>query len=506
MKNFLCSGIIFLISILDLCSQANNSIIPNQPSKASDYFCTWNIQGFVSNYESAEKSRMEMIESNMFGDGTYQNWLNFYPSIQKDLLFVMDDSWDIPISEKNVDGASYGLVELNEERFPSYRGDPATRLKKLVDAVKSEGWKGLGGWICAQEAPIAGDVDSKEYWIERLKDAHEAGFKYWKVDWGKNSHNLEWRKTMTNLGHIYAPNLIIEHAFNELPIKFSDVYRTYDVENVIAQPVTIKRISDLLKYKPQNNANGIINCEDEPYIAAGLGCAIGIMRHPFSGKLPNHKNDFTFPPVGRDIKHRLDEVIRGVRWHRIAIPFGVGSNNYSIDSLVLKDYWVLGERETWNEIHKPGDTLKAEAPARISRELPMARIINPSANSPFILSSKYPNGAIAIVTVGRGIDHEYIMKLVNVEQKIGSLDNPIGIFGNYNSLTLILPKKVKAKDYIVLAQDLAGDKPFVITNDIRFKKNKILIPGDIIRRVGLSAASIGDISEPGLVLNFKRKN
>jgi hypothetical protein len=93
-----------------------------------------------------------------------------------------------------------------------------------------------------------------------------------------------------------------------------------------------------------------------------------------------------------------------------------------------------------------------------------------------------------------------------VEQEIKSIDNPIGIFGDYESLILILPTKIKASDYEVLGQDLAGDTPSIITKDIVFKDNKIIISGDVIRRVGLSAASKGDLSDPGLVLKFNRKN
>jgi hypothetical protein len=505
MKRLFSTIIFFLTFSIHGISQNTNSLVPTKPSNAPDYFCTWNIQGFVCSFESSAGSRKAMTENNMFGNGDYQNWINFYSKIREDLFFVMDDSWDIPISETSKDGPTFGLTELNQERFPSYTGNPAQRLTKLVGAVKAKGWKGLGGWICAQEAPIAGKVNAEEYWTERLKAANAAGFSYWKVDWGKESRNQEWRKTMTKLGHIYAPNLVIEHAFNGKPIEFSDTYRTYDVENVIAQPVTIQRIADLLKYKPQGDAKGIINCEDEPYIAAGLGCAIGVMRYPFADKLPNGTLDHVFPPVGRNIKHRLDEVIRGIRWHRIAEPFGVGSDNYSIDSNALKDYWVLQANETWLKSRKIGDTLRENAPARVSRGLPLARVINPSSKQPFVLSSMYPNGAVAIVTIGRGLNHDYITERIAVEQNIESIENPIGIFGDYQSLTLILPTKIKAADYEVSGQDLAGDHPLIITKDILFKNNKIIISGDVIRKVGLSAASKNDISDPGLVLKFNRK-
>ena len=504
MKQFLFSASLFLSVSITAFSQTT-SLIPNTPSNAPDYFCTWNIQGFVCSFESSAIMRQEMTETNMFGNEQYQNWLNLFPKIREDLIFVMDDSWDIPISETSKDGPTFGLTELNQERFPSYAGNPAERLSKLVNAVKAKGWKGLGGWICAQEAPIVGNVNSEEYWTDRLKEANQANFTYWKVDWGKQSRNLEWRKTMTKLGRQYAPNLIIEHAFNGYTIEVSDIYRTYDVENVTAQPVTIQRIANLLHYKPQGDAKGIINCEDEPYIAAGLGCAIGVMRYPFADKLPNNTNDYAFPPIGRDIKHRLDEVIRGVRWHRIAEPFGVGSD-YNIDTALLKDYWVLGERETWNKKHKPGDTLRESAPARVSRGLPLAKVINPNPNQPFVLSSMHPNGAIAIVTIGRGINHEYITQKIKVEQEIKNIENPIGIFGDYESLTLILPTKIKASDYEVLGQDLAGEVPSTITKEILFKDNKIIISGDLIRKIGLSVASKNDKSDPGLVLKFNRKN
>jgi len=504
MRLILIFGYAFSMLTLAGYSQKIGSLVPDAPSKAPDYFCTWCVQGYVCSYENNPLHRMAMNEKNMFGDSLYQNWVSFFPKIRKDLFFVMDDSWDIPLSENSKAGTSIGLVELSPSRFPSYAGTPTDRLKKLCAAVEAKGWKGLGGWISAQEAPIAGIVDPATYWTERLKSANEAGFTYWKVDWGKQSRNQDWRKMLTQLGRIYAPNLVIEHAFNEKPIEFSDTYRTYDVENVIAQPLTIQRVADLLKYKAQGSAKGIINCEDEPYIAAGLGCAIGIMRHPFAGNLPDNTADFAFPVRGRDIKNRLDELVRGVRWHRIAEPFGVGSN-YTIDTVALKDYWVLAEKETWNKAHHPGDTLRASAPARVSRGLPLAKVMNPTYDQPFVLSSMYPNGAVAIATIGRALDREYVTKRITVEQRIQSLNMPIAIFGDYESLTLVLPTKIKASDYTVFGQDLAGDIPLDITKEIIFKDDKIILLGDVIRKIGLSAASKGDLSDPGLVLKFISK-
>ncbi|GAA4087265.1 hypothetical protein [Mucilaginibacter panaciglaebae] len=485
--------------------QKQKSLIPSTPSRAGDYFCTWNIQGYLSSYLSSPAQRAEMTGANMFGHGKFQNWVSFYPKIRKDMTFVMDDSWDIPVNEDSRDNQYLGMVEVNATRFPLFTGTPAGRMKKLVQAVKAAGWKGLGGWICAQEAPVAGTVDPKTYWTERLNTANESGFAYWKVDWGKQSRNADWRKMLTQLGRQYAPNLVIEHATDEHFISIGDAYRTYDVENIIAQPTTIARIAHVLKYKPTGDAKSIINCEDEPYIAAGLGCAIGVMRHPFVGNLPNGTIDFVFPPVGRNLKLRLDEVVRGVRWHRIAEPFGIGSDNYQIDNQLLKDKWTVGYRDTWGSA-KVGDTLKASAPARVSRGLPLPLVSATDAARPFVLSSRYANGAIAIATIGRGLNHEYVTEKITIEQHIPDINHPIGIFGDYASLTLVLPQNIKADDYKIWGQDLAGETPIDITKKIIVQNNRITLPGDVIRMVGLSAKTKGDLSDPGLVVKFIRIN
>jgi len=485
------------------------SIVPETPSTAPDYFCTWNIQGFVDSYLINEWQRAAMNEVYMFGEGPYQNWVEFYPKIREDLIFVMDDSWDIPQDENAMNDNDYlGVTELDTTRFPSYTGTPTERLKKLVDSVESKGWRGLGGWICAQEAPIYGSVEAEPYWIERLKAAHEAGFDYWKVDWGKEGRNGEWRKKLTELGRTHAPDLIIEHAMKEEFIKFSDVYRTYDVENVISQPVTLQRIASVLKFETEDGAKGLINSEDEPYIAVGLGTASALMRHPFNDTLPDGQQDFVFPPVGRDILHRMDESIRGIRWRRIAQPFGVGEGTHEVDDELLTDYWIMGERETWClwcEGREPGDTLVESAPARISRNLPLPIVAEKNSEKrPFVLASEYLNGASAIVTVGRGLGREYLTEPVNVTQQLNHWDKPIGIFGYFKNLTLILPEEIQSKNIKVFAQDLADNQAIEITERISINGNKVSLSGDVIREVGLSAASSGDKSDPGMVMLIKK--
>lgn len=93
------------------------SLVPDMPSQAPDYFCTWNLQGYVASYKSTELTRAAMTEDYLFGDGLYQNWVDCYPAIRKDLYFVMDDSWDIPKDVNDSPNPYLGCVELSSDRF-----------------------------------------------------------------------------------------------------------------------------------------------------------------------------------------------------------------------------------------------------------------------------------------------------------------------------------------------------------------------------------------------------
>lgn len=497
-----------------LCSFASigkalESLVPDTPSNAPDYFCTWNVQGYyvsyLGNLSGNQKTRAAINEANIFGSEKNQGWVNFFPEIRSDLYFVMDDSWDIPQDVNTPSNDYLGLVELDPTRFPSFEGNPQERLKAFTDKIKSYGWKGAGGWICAQESPKdEGHNDQEKYWTERLKAADFAGFDYWKVDWGRHDRDADWRKKLTKLGREHAPNLVIEHAMENQYIEFSDVFRTYDVENITAVPVTIQRVADLLRYKAKGDAKGIINCEDEPYIAVGLGCAIGIMRFPLDGNLPNGDQDFVFPPVGRDIKHRMNETIRAIRWHRIAEPFGVGGK-FSIDTKIFKDYWTVSERETW--MHRPiGEKVWVEAPARVSRGMPLPQVIDTTdGERPFVLASKYPNGAVAIATIGRTLDREYKLVPKTISMKLTDITAPVGIFGDYQELILIYPKKINKDTIKVYGQDLAADTPVDITEDVRIDENKLIVPGAVIRKIGLTVSDPKDVSDPGMVLKVISK-
>lgn len=474
------------------------SLIPTGGNLWPDYFCTWNVQGYVCSYASGEAQRRAMVEGNVFGTGKFQGWAELYPSIRRHLFFVMDDSWDVPL---NGDRKYFGSLVLNGERFPSFDGGPGERLGKLRDAVVGRGWRGLGGWVCAQQAAVFAVADDEAYWKQRLGWMREGGVEYWKVDWGERERDATWRTRLTALAAAEAPKLVVEHALTEGAIRSAAVYRTYDVENVISAPVTIGRVAHLLKVTPKGSRT-VINCEDEPYVAAGMGAAIGVMRHPFVGALPDGRQDFVFPPVGRDLKRRVDEVVRGVNWHRIADALPASGEGDTVDTVELVDWWMLEKDETYTD-HRKGDRREGRAPGRVARgglKLPEVEM-REGGLAPFVLVSRSPNGAVAVAAIGRTLGREYRTPGARVKQDVGSARR-IGVFGVFESLTLRFEGAVGPCR--VLAQDLAGGEAEDITGQVRIEGEVLMLDGKLISRVGLSAGAKGDLSEPGMVVEIRK--
>lgn len=58
--------------------------------------------------------------------------------------------------------------------FHSFQGTPKERLQQLVSCIKAKGWKGVGGWICAQKADNQHEIDENSYWTERIRTADES--------------------------------------------------------------------------------------------------------------------------------------------------------------------------------------------------------------------------------------------------------------------------------------------------------------------------------------------
>lgn len=550
-----CCLLGMMMWIVPAIAQENpGCLIPTTPSQAPDYYCTWNLQGFVASHTfgaGSNDSRAEMNEDNLFGthkvyaentektiDGAtytvysrYQGWLDHFPAIRQDLLFVLDDSWDIPANsnskrpyETNYDNEYLAQLTLDPSRFPSFTGNDVERMTVLVNAVKEKGWRGLGGWICAQD-PICltkkytgmkntyenslkwTERQEEKFWKRRLKESQQAGLHYWKVDWGNKSRDDTFQRNLSKWGCEVAPDVIIEHgSFQDgglhkpYYITFSEVLRTYDVRADLSQAQTISRIAEVLsKGSAEKEGWGIINCEDEAYIAVGLGCAIGIMRHPYVGAYPSGKPDGTFDAGTRYMKNRLNEIVRAVRWHRIALPFGADSK-YSVSEEMLFD---------------SGKDRSFEAPARVSRRLPLPEILgtdNFNDKKPYVLASLYDNGCMAVAAINRNIAGEYQQQRVDVKVQPLRWDRKVGIFGYYHSLTLEYQNGLPQGKFKVFAQDLATDgKPVEIPYLKTDNGRGIVISGTTIENlckdnkyayseVAHIEGDYTDLSDPGIVL------
>ena len=165
-----------------------------------NYYCTWNAQNCARpdavlepsaevflGADGAKKARDYLDEDSIFGSGDLAG--QFAP-VRDQLYFLLDDGWDVPRGTHPVNDAaieSFGSLELARDRFPSFPGTPAQRLRGVNEALKARGWRGAGLWVSAQacgEGFVSGfwsREKSAEYWRTRLRWSREAGIGYWKM-------------------------------------------------------------------------------------------------------------------------------------------------------------------------------------------------------------------------------------------------------------------------------------------------------------------------------------
>lgn len=482
------------------------NLVPSAPNTSPDYYCTWQTQLYATSDGKPHGQRAMIGERALFDREKPYGWAYFYEQARGDLYIVMDDSWDVPVDG---DLAYLGCLQLSGEKFPSYAGEGG--LSRLTDAVRALGWRGLGGWVCAQESPmVEGDKSPEVYWVQRLKEANAAGLSYWKVDWGDRAYDPNFRRSLTEWGREYARGLTIEHSMLREIIPHTDVFRTYDVPAIMSIPMTMEKISgfaDLSGEGTTYTAKGILDCEDEVYMAASGGFAMGVMRHPYVGELPDGRPDMSFPSVHRNLKTKMYEVIRATRWHRIAPAFSLGLGKMLVSETILSDTWRFEDREaeleawwfTMDSIknHLDGEFLTKNAPAAIARNTNLPHI-TPDENGdiPYCVAARNPNGAFSVVTLGRTRDRDYFIPRCDVTVDIGNADT-IGVFCEYRNVILKTDRPCVGR---ILMQDLAADEAFDVTHEVTVADGCITVPGELIHRIGTMAQPEGDTSEPGVVL------
>jgi hypothetical protein len=468
--------------------------------------------------EGSRFARDSMTQKAIFRD---DGWIHQFPKARTDLYFLLDDGWDVGLGvHPDQHYEAFGSLAPDEARFPMFQGNPMERLRAFNEAVKAHGWRGLGIRVAAHNVgkclPETGQ-GAEDYWTERMEWCRDAGVHYWKVDWGRHAHSAEFRKMLTLLAAKIAPELIIEHAFCCGPVnafgnnprlrgtrfaesnpkiiemadvfRFSEVFRTYDAIYQLSTPITLDRAAFLLARE-----GGIINCEDDLYLAAALGCTSGVMRS---------RHWETYPLVRYDPwdeRLRLDEVLRMTRLQRITPAFAGGT--LATSETVLKDQWSFEMGDGWFG-EAIGETVTQAAPAIVARNLPLPEVLMSESGSmaPYVVASKNPNGAVCVASLGRVAPvNKIVWPAARVTLNLDQLPAYLGVLGNYEELALRISNP--SQPVRVFAQDLAGDEALDVTAQVEWCNGIMRIPGSLIMREGLSAATPLDPSQPGVILMF----
>ena len=500
-----------LHTIASTYPSAVENLVPETPCAAPNYWCTWAVQNYMYGHdrrtlppeilEGASGSRLAhdaMSEQMLFGS---KGWANhFFPRVRKDLYLMLDDGWE---------SGGTATFELDARKFPSFSGTPGERLAKLNRAIFDANWRAAALWC--RNTP-GGTRDEQ---LERLSEA--AGIGYWKIDIGDPGFHLI---DVRGRNHM---KLQLEHVHGEPPMNgdwrrdgrfgaqpqrsrrqqilaHTDVYRTYDVTSILSVPTTLDRVAEMLRGAQGSGVRTLLNVEDEVYVAAVMGCTMGVLRHPLEGLRPGPDVDLFFNG-SRRAKRRMDEVVRALRWQRIAPPFPASSATVRISDEVLTDSWTFERGQTW-QTDLVGQTVHQGAPASVSRNIALPRVTS-TGEKPFLFASRFPGGAVAIGIQERTQPgRAWIMPPADVELYVGDAPGPFGVFGVARSLTLTFDRPLRGCR--VLAQDLAGDQAADVTDRVRIDGRSLQLSHSNLRSFGLQAATDGDLSSPGSVLALRQ--
>jgi len=502
------------------------NLIPSYAGTTPNYFCTWAMQNAYARLKHAEPENPNhfmgdhglWLARDTMNEENFREWLTQHPQIRQDLFLLLDYGWDVPYAEPKSDTedglANYelGSLEVNEARFPSFGGTPAQRLRQLNDAAKQAGWKGIGIWVCAQNAAKSKDgfldpesPEMEAYYRERARWSAEAGVEYWKVDFGHHGDSVPYRSLLTRVAREEAPGLVVEHASGLGPfnapdttgryaderalqsaikfMRFSEVLRSYDISVPLSGTTTLDRMAELL---PQSG-DCLVNCEDEPVIGAALGCVLGVMR----GRLDSYPYPNLFFPTGT-----LDEVTRAVRWQRIAPAFSGGV--LALSEAVLTDSHFYEDGDTWDR-SRLGRIIDQRSHAVFARNLLLPEV-KCDGEPPFVLASRNPNGAVTVATLGRrNTQKGAYMPRADVRLTLPETPGYLGALGRFGSLELHLPEPFAGK---IFAQDMMGGEAEDITAQVTADGNTLRFSGALLERTGLASATPGDPSVPGTAIKI----
>lgn len=520
-------------------------------ARHSTYWCTWGTQAETlkdhqvtgelkfPGDQGVPGVRDNLNEDVIFGP---KGWIHLFPDYRGDMVFMVDDGWDVPYGAKG--GApnihSFASLVPDRERFPSFgvNASDRDRLREFARRTEDHGWKGLGVWVACQayrerfEAPFRLD-ELKEDLKRKLDEAAYAGVKYWKVDWGVHNFHVWYRRLMSEMKERYYPELIIDHCrgFNnavngavdphlkpasdkyrnigttgrifgvpeyepvtrdyEEIMSFSDVFRTYDSAHPLTTATMLERAAWELECADKSASRVVINTEDEPLMAAGLGMELSMMRAPvWSGN-----------PV-RDIRprhKRMAEDMRCIVWQRGVPAFGgdtPAKTRHSEKS--IRESWHFIPGECWFT-GKQEITYFQVAPASVTRGLDLPDVKGENGEIPFVVGSRHPNGALAFAALPLvdPVKMSYTPKAAVSFDAALEPGVPVGVFGHFGTLSLI----DRTDGGRVFARDILGGEQVDITAHCRREGGRIVLPGENLAKIGAIRNESGDDSQPGTVVS-----
>lgn len=541
MKQFILSSFFALLLFSNTTyvqSQNKPNLIPEEICTAPNYWCTWYWQNYMieagkpiitlagEGKFSNQAAREAMNYENLFGE---KGWAKtMLPHSRGEYYFVIDHGWQ----DKSIKKKTFFSLIMDNNDFPEFaKLEPKERIKKLNEEFRALGWRGLGLWVRGNVT----EVEARQF-VEWSK---YAGVEYWKIDGGDITNfwstkakmelypelvlehvtgaggplNLNWDKSnLDKYQSVYEQGTLHvkdSHAGSGKAsqalevIKNTDVFRTYDAVPLLVSTVTLQRIHDILVQTAGNDEySALLNIQDDCNIAAALGCVVAVKRHPMETPRMYKGRDIHFQIAGdRHVDKRFNEMDRLVRWQRIAPPMSAGYGTYSFSDENLIAQFIFRAGDTWKQA--TWDKMVTQgAPAIMARDLPLPEV-NCDGEAPYVLASKFPNGAIAIATEGRvKPDNSWFHPRADVTVKVGKGKAPIGIFGHYKTLRLKLAKPFNNKS-IIWAQDLLSNEAVDITNQVKKKGDLLIISGKTIDKIGTMAGDAGDISVPGLVISIQ---
>lgn len=523
------------------CRSLSRGTFPalERPSTASpNYFCTWNTQGrFLTDPnlvgeirfpgdQGNPSTRDMMNEELLFGRNGWAE--RFFPEVRSDLFFLLDDGWDVPYgADQGKPGGigHFGAMVPHPARFPSFPSAPGKSLGELTKRVKDLGWRGAGVWVAnqSQEEIRLGKNDPKlarEEWKRKLGWCAEGGIGYLKVDWGEHCNDVEFRRMLSEVKREICPDVIVEHCFVEAPyngldfdeqgrmsgngrrisgltdvdqwkidryirpeLAFADTWRIYDMIDTLMVNNAVERTTAYLELADEIRSPAVISAEDCLYIAATLGCAMGVMRGPGP--------QIAFQKIG-NYTNRLREVDRAVRWQRLAPAFSSTpgfETRHSSDSIT--EHWYFRKGEFWYAPLCEKDIAQT-APARVARGLPLPEV-KADGDRPYVTCSRHPNGALAVGALPLVRNGRLETPRADVAlDAVLAAEQPLGVFGLFGSLSL------KAVGGRMFAADLAGGAVHDITADVVRSGGRLTLPGELLSRIGKE--NDRDASLPGVLV------